>query len=121
VEIKWGAIAGEVNTDMKMAFQEQLKMRNTLSEPAICRARGPAVMNGKRYRSKIFNNVRNYTVDHDTKLLLVTDFASIKVKLPYRFLEFKNQWKSSDLAIVADINDRIEGIPGVRDLLCHVE
>lgn len=119
VEIKWGVIAGEGKSDMIDAFQIQSEMRNALIKPAICQLRGPAVTKGQRYRTDSFKIKRKYTVDHNTKLLLVTDFASIKRILPNRFLEFKNQMKSSDFVIAADIKDRIEGIPSVRDVLCR--
>jgi hypothetical protein len=77
VEVKWGAVPGNTNTDLLMSPEEWGKMARLLDRSAICRVRGPAVKDGRRYRSPLPLQ-GDYSINDNTQLVLVSDFLLMK-------------------------------------------
>lgn len=119
VEVKWGMVPGRASTDLLMSPQEWAKLSQLLqTKEFICRVRGPAVRKGKRFRAANFRVEKDYTTDVDSKLVLVTDFFSVKQKMTEMFDQFMALWKKTHPSFpIADINIRVDEIPSLEEIL----
>lgn len=118
IEVKWGSVPGRASTDLRMNGDEWRKMEKLLRDPAMCRVRGPAVRSGQRYRSQGFQSDYTYETDSQTKLVLVSNFSSMKRELSAQFNEFLSSWKHQNIGLlIADINARVGEIPSFRELI----
>ena len=118
VEVKWGAIPGNRNTDLILGPDEWRKMRALLTGANMCRIRGPAVKDHRRYRSAEFTIKRDYYTNSETKLILVTDLWLMERLQPEQYAEVLSTWKNAESNIlIADINTHVDGIPSFREIL----
>ncbi len=118
IEIKWGAVAGSSSSDLMINEKEQNEIANVLSKTELCRVIGPAVQNGRRFRSGSFRFKKSYSVDSSTKLILVSNFLEMKQRLGIKLAESLILWKRANPKIlIADINTRVDDIPSFQELL----
>ena len=117
VEVKWGAVRGGTNTDLLLSPEEWGRMARLLDRSAICRARGPAVKDGRCYHSPL--PLRgDYSINDNTKLVIVSDFLLVKELLGAELQEFLRLWKSANVDIlVADINIGVGKIPSFQEVM----
>lgn len=118
VEIKWGAIPNRKGSDLLIDDKEQEKIKNLLQDSVMCRVRGPAVENGRRYKSHEFQEQKEYWTSSKTQLLLVSDFYLMKKSSNANFQESLKLWKRAykDL-LIADIQTRVGEIPSLFELM----
>lgn len=119
VEVKWGTVPGNTSTDLLMGLKEWAKMDRLLRASVImCRVRGPAVKDGRRYKGAEFPIKIDYLTDKNSILVLVTDFAAVKRELNPKFQRFIESWKcTSPRFLIADINTRVDEIPSLQEIL----
>ena len=118
VEVKWGAVESSTRTDLEVSRAEWARMEDLFLSPALCRVRGPAVQAGRRYRSTEFAVERDYRVDGETRLVLVTDVARMQCLLGPACRDVLRSWQQAGPRILlADIDSRVEDIPALRELL----
>jgi len=117
VEVKWGAVQGSTKTDLLLSPQEWGKMARLLDGSAICRVRGPAVKDSRCYHSPL--PLRgDYSINDNTKLVLVSDFRLVKELIGAKLEKFLRQWKSANVDIqLADIDTGIKtGVDEIKIL-----
>lgn len=118
VEVKWGALPGIDDTDLDLKADEWRKMRDLLIGSNLCRVRGPAVRNRRRYRSREFRVQSDYYTNHETKSVLVTDLRGVRRQLPELYAQLLNTWQNVTGKIyLVDIKAPIDGIPSFREIL----
>ncbi len=119
VEVKWGTVPGNTSTDLLMGLEEWAKMDRLLrASDIMCRVRGPAVKDGRRYKNPEFPFKKEYWTDKDSNLVLVTDFVAMKQELTPKFQWFLESWKrTSPRFLIADINTRVGEIPSFQEIL----
>lgn len=122
LEIKWGAVQGHSSTDILIKPQERDRMAHLMQEPALCRVSGPAVQDRQRFASSEFGNVRDFTIDKETRFVLVADFRAVKRILPQKYERFVEMGKEAAGGYyTADISDRVDAIPSLRQVLESVQ
>ncbi len=119
VEVKWGAVPGRPSTDLHIGLNEWGKMDRLLcTSTSICRVKGPAVKDGRRYKNIEFLIEKDYRADSESKLILVSDFAAVKESLNSKFQQFLKLWKSASPSfLIADINIHVDKIPSFAEVL----
>jgi hypothetical protein len=119
VEIKWGTVLDNPRTDIVMGIEEWMKIDRLLrTSNVMCRVRGPAATEGRRFRTSEFLFEKDFTSDINSKLVLVSDFFSVKQKLPKKFEQFIELWrKTCPSLLIADINARVGEIPPFAEIL----
>lgn len=118
IEVKWGAIPGAARSDVAISPEEWGRMRGLFERPALCRVRGPAVRAGRRYRSAEFTTQRDYRVDDQTRLILVTDVVQMQRLLGSACWSILRPWQAAGPRILlADINTCVGNLPALRELL----
>jgi hypothetical protein len=115
VEVKWGALPGWDTTDLLISPQEWCKMARLFKEPAMCRARGPAVKNGNRFRSANFQIEQDFYTNAKTQGILVSDFHGLGEANLNKFLSMWQNEKSGFL--IADIHTRVGEIPSFGEMI----
>jgi hypothetical protein len=111
VEVKWGAVRGSDDTDLVLADDEWRKMRDLLTGVNLCRVSGPAAVDHRRYRSQEFTEQRDFHINSNTKLVLVTDLVQTKQCLPGQYAEALNAWKNATSnMLIADIHTQVDGV-----------
>ena len=117
IEVKWGTIPGRPGSDLLIKPDEWGKMSRLLEAPALCRVRGPAVINGQRYRSPSFPVQLDYYTNASTKGVIVSDFRGLNQSLLQEFLRTWRQANSGFL--IADIASGMGEIPSLKELLAR--
>ncbi len=119
IEVKWGTVPDNPRTDLTMGIEEWAKINRLLhTSTVMCRVRGPAAREGRRFRTSEFLFENDFTSDTNSKLVLVSDFFGVKQKLPKKFDQFMELWnKSSPSFQIADINVRVDEIPPLAEIL----
>jgi hypothetical protein len=118
VEVKWGSVSGRRSTDMLLSPGEREKMARLMHASAMCRVRGPAVKDGRRYSSPEFPIQRDYWTDADTKFVLGTDFLAMQRSVEMNLQELLGPWKEGSMGfLLADVNARVGKIPSFKEVL----
>ncbi len=119
IEVKWGTVPDCGNTDLLIGQQECDKMRQLLRiQEFICRVRGPAVWDKRRYKTTDFQISETYRRNSESKFVLVSDFSTMHQVMNSEFLKFIRIWKSKiPEFLIADINVGVSEIPSLRDIL----
>ncbi len=117
IEVKWGTTPGRPGSDLLIKPDEWEKMSRLLEAPALCRVRGPAVINGQRYRSPSFPVQLDYYTNASTKGVIVSDFRGLNQSLLQEFLRTWRQANSGFL--IADIASGMGEISSLKDLLAR--
>jgi hypothetical protein len=92
-------------------------MRDLLTGANLCRVRGPAAVDHRRYRSHEFTVQRDYYTNSETRLVLVTDLVLTKRCLPDQYAQALNAWKNvTGNMVIADINIHVDGMPSLREI-----
>lgn len=114
IEVKWGALNGSKDTDIKELFDVIDNIERIRYEGCICTRNGPVVSDGYLNNKKNYKELV-YSLDNSTKILVVSDFALIKDKKPNIFSQLKKEL--NNIVILADINRRVDDIPSLQEII----
>ncbi len=118
IEVKWGTMKGYPKSDLEIEKDDFEKMISARSDGMCCRIHGPAVQDHQRYDNHEFTTEEDFKVDNQTKIVLVSDFYSVKTELDSRYKDILSRLKELENNVIfADINKRVGDIPSLQEVI----